>query len=45
MSATIEKKNVKVVVASILQPVNNFPVFQGNGEIWSHKAGGHLIQV
>jgi len=35
-----------------MEPVNNFSGFsiysqtlQGNGEIWSNKAGGHLIQV
>jgi len=35
-----------------MEPVNNFPGFsiysqtlQGNDEIWSHKAGGRLIQV
>jgi hypothetical protein len=41
MSATIEKKNVEVVVVSILQKCYK----SGNGEIWSHKAGGHLIQA
>jgi hypothetical protein len=23
----------------------SYVTFQGNSEIWSHKAGGHLIQV
>jgi len=39
-------------VTNFTEPVNNFPGFsiysqtlQGNGEIWSHKTGGHLIQV
>jgi hypothetical protein len=38
-------QNINSVFNSWIQLNLSYVTFQGNSEIWSHKTGGHLIQV